>query len=146
VKRPTGVTIIAVLTFFGAAVLALGSVAFFFVAVMGMTGGDAGEPVSVAITGMGVGGGFSLLVLAGVATCLAIGVLELREWARIGSITFIVAGIGCVILSLSAFSRYVVLPVVPSIACHLLVTATAVWMLAYLFRPRIKQAFNAVTA
>jgi hypothetical protein len=46
-KRPIGVTIIAVLTFCGATILTLGSVAFFFVAVMGMTGGDAGEPVSV---------------------------------------------------------------------------------------------------
>ena len=146
-KRPTGLTVIAVLMFLGAAVLVLGSVAFFFVAVMGMSGGDADaqESLSVAIAGMGVGGGFSLLVLAGVATFLAIGVLELREWARIASITFIVAGIGCVILSLSAFSRYAVLPVVPSLACHMLVTATAIWMLAYLFRPRIKQAFNAAT-
>ncbi len=145
-KRPTGVTIIAVLTFFGAASLALGAFAFFFVAVMGMTGGDAGEPASVAIAGMGVAGGFSLLVLAGVAACLAIGVLELREWARIVSIASIAVAIGCTILSLLAFRRYVVIPVVPSIVCHLLVMATAVWILAYLLRPRVKQVFSALTA
>ena len=57
-KRPIGVTIIAALTFFGAAALALGSFAFFVVAVMGMTGGDARDPASVAIAGMGVAGGF----------------------------------------------------------------------------------------
>ncbi len=85
-KRPTGVTIIAVLTFFEAASLTLGSLAFFSVAVMGMTGLDAGEPTSVAFAEMGVAGGFSLLTLAGVAACLAIGVLKLREWARIVSI------------------------------------------------------------
>jgi hypothetical protein len=102
-KRPIGVTIIAALTFFGAAALALGSFAFFVVAVMGMTGGDARDPASVAIAGMGVAGGFSLLVLAGVAACLAIGVLDLREWARIISIASIAAGIGCTILSLFAF-------------------------------------------
>jgi hypothetical protein len=146
VKRPTGVTIIAVLTFFGAASLALSSFAFFFVAVMGMTGGDAGEPVSVAIAGMGVSGGFSLLVLAGVAACLTIGVLELREWARIVSIASIAAGIGCTILSLFVFRGYLMIPVVPSIIGHLLVMATAVWMLAYLLRPRVKQAFGALTA
>jgi hypothetical protein len=60
VKRPTGVTIIAVLTFCGAAILALGSFGLFFVAVMGMSGGDAGQPTSVAIAGMGIAGGFSL--------------------------------------------------------------------------------------
>jgi hypothetical protein len=64
VKRPTGVTAVAVLTFVGAAILALGSFAFFFVAVMAMTGGDAGERVSIAIVGMGAAGGLSLLVLA----------------------------------------------------------------------------------
>jgi len=146
VKRPAGVTIIAVLTFFGASGLALGSSAFFFVAVMGMTGRDAGEPVSVAIAGMGIAGGIFLLVLAGVAACLTFGVLKLYEWARIISIVSIAAGIGCTILSLSAFRGYRIMPVVPSILCHLLVMATAVWMLAYLLRPHVKQAFIALAA
>jgi hypothetical protein len=146
VKRPTGVTIIAVLTFFGAATLALGSTAFFFVAVMGMTGGDAGDPISVAIAGMGVAGGFSLLILAGGAACLTIGVLKLHEWARIVSIASIAAGIGCTILSLFGFRGYQMIPRVPSIACHLLVMATAVWMLAYLLHPRVKQVFGPLTA
>jgi hypothetical protein len=145
VRRPIGVTVIAVLTFLGAAILALGAVGFFFVAFLGMTGGDSGDPASVAIAGMGVAGGFSLLVLSGVAGCLAIGVLELREWARIVSVASIAASIGFTILSLFAVRRYVVLPAVPSIYCHLLVVTTAVWMLAYLLLPRVKQVFGAVT-
>jgi len=146
VKRPPGVTIIAVLRFFEAAGLALGSFAFFFVAVMGMSGADAGAPISVAIAGMGVAGGFSLLILAGVAACVMIGMLRLREWARIVSMASIAAGIGCTILSLFGFRGYQMVPIVPSIACHLLVMATAVWMLAYLLRPRVKQAFRALPA
>jgi hypothetical protein len=145
-KRPTGVTVIAVLTFFEAASLALGSIAFLIVAVMGMTGGDAGEPISVAIVGMGVAGGFSLLILAGSAACLAIGVLKLCEWARIVSIASIAVGFGCTILSLFAFRGYLMIPILPSIVWHLLVMATAVCMLAYLLRPRVKQAFGALTA
>ena len=145
-KRPAGVTIIAVLTFFGAALLALGSIAFFFVAVMVMTGGDAGDPISVAITGMGVAGGFSMLVLAGGAACLTIGVVQLSEWARIASIASIAVGIGCTIFSLFALKGYLVIPVLPSILCHLLVMATAVWMLAYLLLPRVRQVFGALTA
>lgn len=141
-KRPFGVTIIAVLTFFGAAILALGATGLFFIAVMGMTGGDAGDPASVAIAGMGVAGGFSLLVLAGVAVCLAIGVLQLSEWARIVSIASIAVGIGCTILSLFAFKRYVVIPAVPSVFCHLLIMSTAVWMLAYLLLARVKLVFS----
>lgn len=145
-KRPIGVTIIAILTFLGAAILALGSFAFFFVAVMGLTGGDAGDPVSAAIAGMGIAGGFSLMVLSGVAGCLAIGVLRVCEWARIVSIASIAAGIGFTIFSLFAFGRSLVIPVVPMILFHLLVMATAVWMMSYLLHPRVKQAFSAVTA
>ena len=143
-KRPTGVTIVAVFTFLGAVILALGSVAFFCVAAMGMTSVDAGDPVSVAIAGMAVAGGFSLLVLAGVAVCLALGVLKLREWARIVSIASIAAGIGCTFVSLFAFR--VMFPAVPSAVCHLLVTASAAWMLVYLLLPRVKQAFSALPA
>jgi hypothetical protein len=148
VKRPTGVTIIAVLTFCGAAILALGSFGFFFVAVMGMSGGDgdAGQPTSVAIAGMGIAGGCSLLILASVTVCLAIGVLKLREWAWIVSIASNAVGIGCTILSLFAIKEYRVLPPVPSIVFHLLVVSTGVWMLAYLLIPRVKQAFSAATA
>jgi hypothetical protein len=145
-KRPAGVTIIAILAFLSAAILALGSLAFFFVAVLGATGGDAGDPASVAIAGMGVAGGFSLLVLAGVAACLAIGVLRLREWARIISVASIGVGIICTTLSLFAFLGYPVIPVVPMIVVLAIVIATGTWMLAYLVRPRVRLAFRAATA
>ena len=145
-KRPSGVTIIAVLTFLGAAILAAGSFASFFVGVMGMTGGDAGEPTSAAIAGMGMAGGFSLLILAGVGVCLAIGVLQLREWARAASIASMAVGIACTILSLFAIKGYRVLPPFPSVVFHLLAASTAAWMLAYLLIPRVKQAFSAAVA
>jgi hypothetical protein len=140
-----GVRVVAVLTFFIAAVLALGSLAFFFVAVMAMTGEDAGDQVSVALAGMGVAGGFWLLVLAGIATSLTIGVLKLREWARIVSIAFIGAGIACTIFSLFALRGYVVIPAVPSVACHLLVLATAGFMIEYLSRAGVKVVFRGLT-
>ena len=145
-KRPSGVTVIAVLTFLGAAILAAGSFAFFFVGIMGMTGGDAGEPTSTAIAGMGIAGGFSLLILAGVAVSVAIGVLQLREWAWVASIASMSVGIVCTILSLFAIKGYRVLPAFPSVVFHLLVVSTAVWMLAYLLVPRVKHAFRATAA
>ena len=144
-KRPAGVIVVAVLTFLGAAILALASFAFFVVAFMALTGGDAEEPVSAALAGMGIAGGFSLLVLAGVAVCLAIGVLKLREWARTVSIASVATGIACTVLSLFAFRRYVVLPVVPSFICHLIVLATAGCMVEYLSRPRVRESFGVLT-
>jgi hypothetical protein len=87
-NRSTGVTVAAVLTFSGAMILALGSCAFFVVGVMVATGDERGAPVSVAITGMALGGGFMLLILAGAAGWIALNAGEVREWAR----TFSFAG------------------------------------------------------
>jgi hypothetical protein len=81
-NRSTGVTVAAVLTFSGAMILALGSCAFFVVGVMVATGDEGGAPVSVAITGMALGGGFMLLILAGAAGWIALNAGEVREWAR----------------------------------------------------------------
>jgi len=93
-NRPTGVTVAAVLTFCGALILALGSCAFFVVGVMVATGEDRREPVSVAIAGMGVAGGFLLLILAGAAGWMAMDADELYEWARTISISASIATMG----------------------------------------------------
>jgi hypothetical protein len=81
-NRPTGEKVAAVLTFSGAMILALGSCALFVVGVMVATGDERGEPVSVAIAGMALGGGLMLLILAGTAGLVAINTGELRGWAR----------------------------------------------------------------
>ncbi|MGH9747492.1 MAG: hypothetical protein ACRD59_15460 [Candidatus Acidiferrales bacterium] len=145
IDRPTGVTIIAMLTFGAAGILVLGAVAFFFVAVMAITGGDGVDPVSAAIAGMGVAGGFSLLVLAGVAGCLAFGVLELQEWARIVSIGSIAAGIVCTVASVFAIVGYSgAMP--PVIICQVVAIGMGGWMLEYLGRPSVRQTFRAAAA
>jgi hypothetical protein len=81
-NRPTGERVAAVLTFSGAMVLALASGAFFVVGLTVATGDERTAPVSVAITGMALGGGFVLLMLAGAAGLVAMNTGELREWAR----------------------------------------------------------------
>ena len=140
-KRPTGVTLIAILMVGVAAILALGCFASFFIAVMGITG-DSSDAVSAAITGMALGGGFSLLILAGVAAGLALAVFNLQEWAWSASMATIGVGTALTVISLVALRRYVLIPVGPSLVCHIFLVATAIWMLAYLSRPRVKQAFN----
>lgn len=93
-NRPTGVTIAGVLTFSGALILALGSCVFFVVGVMVATGDESSAPVSVAITGMALAGGFMLLTLAGAAGWIALNAWELREWARTVSFAGIPASMG----------------------------------------------------
>ncbi len=78
-QRSTGVTVIAVLMFAGALVLALCAVSFLTVAVMIATGSDAGEPISVAITGMGISGAFVLLIVACFAASVGTAMPNLRD-------------------------------------------------------------------
>jgi hypothetical protein len=146
VSRPTGVTIIALLVFLAAAILALGACVFLIAGIAGMIGTDSGEPLSVAIAAMGVTGSYSLLVLSGAAAFVAIGVLKLREWARVVSIAAFGAEILCTIFSLFTVMGYLGIPAIPMILCHLAAIAIAIWLLSYLLRPTVKQAFSAATA
>jgi preprotein translocase subunit SecY len=144
-KRPLGVTLIAILTVIVAATLALSCLAFAFIAVMTMTG-DGFDPATTAITGMAIGGSVSLVILAGVAAGLAMALFELREWAWSASIVSIALGTVCTVLGLFAFRRFLLMPVGLSLLCHLLVVAIAVFMLSYLLKPAVKQAFTTSNA
>ncbi len=92
-NRPTSVTVAAVAAFSGGIVLALISFASLLVGGMVATGGDNGDPASIAITGMAIAGGFSLLILASGIACLAIELRGLREWPRAAFVAPVVAGI-----------------------------------------------------
>ncbi|MFZ3333268.1 MAG: hypothetical protein WA197_21695 [Candidatus Acidiferrales bacterium] len=81
-RRPTNIAIIAAVMFAGAAVAALAALAFFAVALLVATGDKSGDPISVAIIGMGFSGGLALLILALLATSLRMGLPEFRDWAR----------------------------------------------------------------
>jgi hypothetical protein len=137
-KRPAGLTVIAVLMICAAALLSLGSLVSFFIAGMGITEGISADAASAAIIGMGLGGGFSLLILAAAAVGLANGVFRMREWAWSVSIVWIGAGVAFTLISLFAVRGYGLFPV------GLLVVATAAWMLAYLLQPKVKRVFGAL--
>jgi membrane-associated protease RseP (regulator of RpoE activity) len=92
-NRPSGVTVATVLAYSGAMILALCSFGFFLVGVMVATGDERGDPVSVAISGMALAGGFSLLILAVATAWMAMNVRELRDWARTQSISEILANV-----------------------------------------------------
>jgi hypothetical protein len=138
-RRPIGVTLIAILMFLCAALLVLGSAVCFFLGVMNFTGTDAHEPVTVAIVGMALAAGFSLLLLAAVYTTLGIGVLELRETARQLCMASLSLGVA---LTLAALFVFVLHPPAPIIAAQLLVIAAYIGTLAYLVSPRVRRAFT----
>ena len=144
-NRPLGVTLIAILTVIVAALLALSCLAFAFIAIMTMTG-DGFDPATTAITGMAIGGSISLIILAGVAAGLAIALFELREWAWSASIISIGLGTVGTVLGLFAFRRFFLMPIALSLLCHLCVVAIAVYMLSYLLKPAVRQAFTTSNA
>jgi hypothetical protein len=91
VKRLANVTIMKYLMYVGAAVLAVGAASFLVLGVMIATAADAGEPLSVAITGMTMSAGFVLLILACIAACLGTGMPDFHDWAQTASASAIVA-------------------------------------------------------
>lgn len=140
--RPTGVTIIAVLMSIGAAFLALGSLASFLICGMVVTGGNTGEPLAAAFAGMGVSGGIFLLLLAGVYIVLAIDLLKLFNWARLTCMAVIAIG---TLVGIGVFASMAHLAI-EVIVTQLFLTALDVWILWYLVRPHVKQAFGALAA
>jgi hypothetical protein len=139
VNRPIGITVIAILMFLVAALMVLGSAACFFVGVMNLTGADSRDPVTVAIAGMTLAGGFSLLLLAAINITLGIGVLQLRETARRLCMASISLGVA---LTLAALFLLVLHPPAAMIVAQLLLLAAYVATLAYLVSPRVRQAFT----
>jgi hypothetical protein len=142
-KRPIGITVIAILVFIVAALFVLGSAACFFVGAMNATGADARDPVTVAIACMALAAGFSLLLLAAINVALGIGVLELRETARRLCMASISLGVA---LTLAALFFLVLHPPAALIVAQLLLLAAYLGTLAYLVSPRVRQAFTPALA
>jgi hypothetical protein len=141
-KRPTGVTIIAILGFFGAALLLVAGLAI----CMGgaMVSRMAHTPMGLMA---GMGGalvGVTLLAFAALGIATGVGLLKLQNWARILTIvvagmTLLVAGLGL----LDAMAHVHMIFFFGALMRRMITMAIGVWILIYLFQPDVKQAFGA---
>jgi hypothetical protein len=139
-ERPTGVTILAVLYFLGAACLVL-------LGILSIVGGSllsglahGGGPASALFAMGGVFIGAILLVLAVLDVAIAVGFLKLQNWARI--VAIILTGIG-VLFGLLGLVTMLAHLMVFLLIFRLVVLAIEVWILVYLFQANVKQAFGA---
>ncbi|MGB2621207.1 MAG: hypothetical protein WA857_18015 [Candidatus Acidiferrum sp.] len=140
-QRPAGVTILAVLAFLIGGLLLLGGV----VALLG----------GALLTHLASSGG--LRMLAGVGSAIigimflgfaviyivdAVGLLQVANWARILTIVLVVLS-----LVQSAFRLLRLLAHLHPVGLFftLIVAAIDVWILVYLFKPDVKQAFGATS-
>ena len=139
-ERPTGVTILAVLYFIFAAFLGLCGILFIVGGSMlsGLAHGGGLGSALFAMGGVVVGGIF--LVLAMLDLAIGIGFIKLQNWARILAIILIGIGVLFGLLSvLGLLAHFMVIVLM----FRLIVLAIEIWILIYLFKPHVKQAFGA---
>ena len=138
-ERPTGVMILAVLAFIAAAFLGIAGIVFI-----------AGGAMLSHVLASGPGAGFLLglgsavvgsifLALGVIYLVIAVGLLKLQNWARVLTIIFIGLSLFSVAGGWSSFVHFFPFLVFR----HLLTAAIDIWILLYLFKPHVKQAFGA---
>ncbi|HXQ98726.1 MAG TPA: hypothetical protein VN774_09815 [Candidatus Limnocylindrales bacterium] len=141
-QRPTGVTILAVLEFLGAAcLLMLGLLAFAsgaFIAQLLAKAPGMGALAGGAVAVVGV----VCLLFAALYGVTGYGLLALQNWGRI--ITMILVALGAIfgLLGLLGAVSHMTTTSVGLIIWQLIWLAIYVWILMYLNRPDVKQAFN----
>jgi|HubBroStandDraft_4_1064222.scaffolds.fasta_scaffold174715_1 hypothetical protein len=147
-QRPTGVTIIAVLDFIGAAgLLILGLLAFaggsllagFFNAAATANGATGAAPASGLAAGIGIFIGAIFLVLAIFAIFVGIGLLKLQNWARVTTIVFSVLGLLGNLNGLRGGMAGGIVGTIIGLAINILI----IW---YMLQPGVKAAFGQTAA
>jgi hypothetical protein len=139
-ERPTGVTILAVLYFLGAAFLGICGLLFIVGGSMLSGLAQSGGPGSALFAAGGaVLGGF-FLVLALLEVALGIGFIKLQNWARV--VAIVLTGIAVLFGALGMFSMLTHVMVF-ALTTRLITLAIQIWILVYLFKPHVKDAFGA---
>jgi hypothetical protein len=148
-NRPTGVTIIAVLDFIGAAsLLILGLLAFaggsliagFINAAAAQSGTAGAAPASGLAAGIGIFIGAIFLAFAIFAIFVAIGLLKLKNWARVTTIVLSVLGLlGSLRNLIAAFHG-------GGMIFTIVVLAYYIWVIWYMLQPNVKAAFGQTAA
>jgi uncharacterized membrane protein (DUF2068 family) len=141
-QRPTGVTVLALLAFIGAGILVLGALGMFWGGAM-MSGMMARPGSGVWMAGAGAMMGIMFLGFAALELIVGLGLWKLQNWARIMAI--VLAGLGLLGSVFSIFSPFAHMHFFffAFLIRRLIVAAIEVWILVYLFKPHVKQAFGA---
>ncbi|HEV2617677.1 MAG TPA: DUF2127 domain-containing protein [Candidatus Acidoferrales bacterium] len=142
--RPTGVTILAVLSFLGAAFCLLAAAGMFIIgssAGMAAMAGKGG--MNSPLMALGAFAGVACLIFAVLYIVNGVGLWKLQGWARLLTILLIVVGI---VFEVMGIVRAMAPMHVGIIVWELILIVIDVWILMYLFKPRVKAAFGERTA
>jgi hypothetical protein len=138
-KRPTGVTIVAVLGLVLAAVAVLESLVYL------MHGGAFSAPAKVFSSGHSGAGMIGLALLAGavLVTAACIGLLKLREWSRVLAIALNAAHLVLAALGLfEAFRHIHMTSFRQTMLSHIVMLVIGIWIIVYLLSPGVRRAFG----
>ena len=139
--RPLGVTLSAVLYIYEAGISLLSALATFLMAVAGATPKDLTGLTGV-LMGMGEVGGAIFLVLTTLSVVIGIGLLKLRNWARLGTIGLsVLNALGLVYGLAGSLLRGQFI----ALGANLIFLALYTVVLWYMFRPHVVQMFAATS-
>lgn len=138
--RPTGVTILAVLGFVLAAFSLLAACVMFAVGAAGIAGMAGGHAMGGGMLAtLGAFAGVFCLIFAILYIVSGVGLLKLRGWGRVLTIILVALSILFSVRGLIVGLTHVS---TPAIAIQIITIVIDVWILAYLFKPHVKQAFT----
>jgi len=103
---------------------------------------QSGGPGSAIFAAGGAVVGGVFLVLALLELAIGIGFIKLQNWARVVAIVF--TGIAVLFGVIGMFSLLAHV-VVFALMVRLITLAIQIWILVYLFKPHVKQAFGATS-
>ena len=137
-ERPTGVTILAVLAFIFAGLAVLCALALMFMGGM-LAQMVESSGMGTMLAGAGAFVGIVVLILAALYFLVGFGLWKLKSWGRILTIIFVALGLVSAALglfsSLAPFQAGV-------LARQLFVCLLDIWIIIYLLKPHVKQAFS----
>jgi hypothetical protein len=147
-NKPAGVIVIAILYFIGAAFSLLGGLLFiagggFLASLMNQQGQAGASGLATLMAGLGAVMGVVFLGFGVLDVFVALGLLKLKNWARIVAIVLSVIGACFQLLgilgSLSHFNP-------GSLVFNLIFLAIYAWTIWYLLKPEVKAAFQGMQA
>ena len=138
--RPTGVTILAVLGFLLGALSLLAALVMFALGAAGIASMAGGRAMGGGMLAtLGAFAGVFCLIFAILYIVSGVGLLKLRGWGRLLTVILVVLSI---LLSVRGLIVGLTHVSVASIAIQIITIVIDGWILAYLFKPHVKQAFT----
>ena len=138
--RPTGVTVLAVLGFVLAGLSLLAACVMFALGAAGIAGMTRGGTVGGGMLAtLGAFAGVACLVFAVLYGASGVGLLKLRGWGRL--LTIILVAIS-LLLGVRGLLMGVAHGFGVAVVWQIITIAIDAWILVYLFKPHVKQAFG----